>query len=77
VQPVTHGVNTVVDYAMKTLKRGNVDYDTAIILPRTYDEMRSSRMSSDPHKLAIKNIQSAMNVSDQVAEQIYRNAAGK
>jgi hypothetical protein len=77
VQPVTHGVHRVTDYAMKTLKEGRVDWDTAIILPRSYAELRSDRLRIDPHARAIKDIQAASNVSNETAEHIHHSSITK
>ena len=71
VEPVTHDPYRVADYAMKTMKNGRIDWDTTIILPRTYSELKSASVEADPHTRAIKQIQSATNVSDDIAEQIY------
>jgi hypothetical protein len=42
VRPVVDGYERVVDYVFKTIKRGRVSYDEAVlILPRTRDELTS------------------------------------
>ena len=71
VQPLTHDPHRVADYAMKTLKSGRVDWDSAIILPRSRSELRSNRLRIDARTRAMKDIQSAMNVSDETAEYIH------
>jgi hypothetical protein len=72
VEPVTHDPYRVADYAMKTMKNGRIDWDTTIILPRTYSELKSAPVEVDPRTRAIKQIQSATNVSDDIAKDIYR-----
>jgi hypothetical protein len=73
VQAITHDPHRVADYAMKTLKTGRFDWDTTIILPRSYTEMRTNHVPLDPRARTIKEIQSATNVSDEVAEKIYHS----
>jgi hypothetical protein len=72
VEPLTHDPHRVADYAMKTLKTGRIDWDTTVILPRSYSELRPGPIKMDPHARAIKHIQSATNVSDDIAAQIHR-----
>jgi hypothetical protein len=71
VQPLIRDPHRVADYAMKTLKTARVDWDTAIILPRSYTELKSDRLRLDPHARAIKDIQSATNLSDETAEHMH------
>jgi hypothetical protein len=73
VQAITHDPHRVADYAMKTLKTGRFDWGTTIILPRSYTEMRTNHVPLDPRARTIKEIQSATNVSDEVAEKIYHS----
>jgi hypothetical protein len=73
VEPITHDPYRVVDYAMKTIKNGRIDWDTTIILPRTYSELKSAPVEIDPRTRTIRQIQSATNVSDDIAEDIYRH----
>jgi hypothetical protein len=72
VEPITHDPYRVADYAMKTMKNGRIDWDTTIILPRTYSELKSAPVEVDPRTRTIRHIQSATNVSDDIAEDIYR-----
>jgi hypothetical protein len=72
VEPITHDPYRVADYAMKTMKNGRIDWDTTIILPRTYSELKSAPVKLDPRTRTIRHIQSATNVSDDIAEDIYR-----
>ena len=72
VQPLTHDPHGVVDYSMKTLKRGRFDGQAVIILPKSSSEMSSNNARWDARTRAMKHIQSATNVSDQVAKQIVR-----
>ena len=45
VRPVTDGYERVVDYVLKTIKRGRVSYDEGVlILPRTRDELTSNQL---------------------------------
>jgi hypothetical protein len=71
VVPITYNPHDVADYATKTLKSGKIDWDTTIILPRAYDELRGGVIKMDAHTRAIKEIQSAQNVSDEMAEEIF------
>jgi hypothetical protein len=38
MERLTKDVNNIVDYSMKTVKWRKVDYDNAIILPRSWGE---------------------------------------
>jgi hypothetical protein len=58
------------DYVTKTVKRGWVDPDDVLALPRSVSEMRTSGMVLSPRDRAIRDI-SSTNVSAELAEQIY------
>jgi hypothetical protein len=71
VEHIKSHFERVSDYAVKTMKWGRADPDDILILPRTPDEMTRRSRPSSPGEKAIKDIQSAFNVSDEVAGQIY------
>ena len=71
--PITHNLVESVDYAMKTIKSGRVDFDSTIILPRAYTEMRSSECKISPTERLVKNVQSATNLSHENAVLIVQN----
>jgi hypothetical protein len=74
VEPMDRCHHRVADYSMKTIKAGKVNYDTTIILPRLASELKSGIRTLDAKSRAIRDIQAATNVSDQVAEIIYRTS---
>lgn len=50
MEPVTHEPERVVDYAMKSVRRGRVSYEDAIlVLPRTRDEVESEKRQNTLH----------------------------
>ena len=67
VEAITHDAHKVMDYSMKTIKRGGATFDDAIILPRTWEERQSGPIEIDHRVNTIKQIQSATNVSDDLA----------
>jgi hypothetical protein len=77
VKPIDLNHYNVIDYSLKTVKTGKVDYDTTIILPRTQKEMRPNISIIDARARAIKDIQAATNVSDDQAVRIYSDLCGE
>jgi hypothetical protein len=77
VKPIDLNYYNVIDYSLKTVKTGKVDYDRTIILPRTRKEMRPNIPVIDARARAIKNIQAATNVSDNEAVRIYNDLCGE
>ena len=77
VEPVTFDPYNIADYSLKTVKFRKVDYDTTIILPRSWTEVHLTRSRLDPEAQAIKHIQAATNVSDEFAMQIYNGVSQK
>jgi hypothetical protein len=77
VEPITHDSHRVMDYSMKTIKRGEATFDDAIILPRTWEERQSEPIAKDPRSKAIKQIQSSTNISDDVAVHFFNHALSK
>jgi hypothetical protein len=72
-KPVDGRHNIITDYAMKTIKAGNIDYDTTIILPRPARELQSSAPVLDPRSRAIKDIQASTNWSEELATSLYES----
>jgi hypothetical protein len=68
-----HSFDRLADYVTKTVKRGWVDPDDVLALPRSVSEMRTSGMVLSPRNRAIRDIQSSTNVSAELAEQIYNS----
>jgi hypothetical protein len=80
VRPITHDVLYVVDYLGKWIKRGLFSTDDILLLPRTRDELLFRPVGlpqNSPHR-EMKDIQSAYNVSNEVAEtMLHRLNQGK
>jgi hypothetical protein len=76
VEPITSEVVFVTDYAGKAIKRERFPIDDVLVLPMTASELpaRHCFQAHDEHTRAIKDIQSSMNVSEEVAELIYLNS---
>jgi hypothetical protein len=68
-----YNVGGLADYALKTIKRARADADDILILPKTRNEMPAKRPTLCSGDRAIKDNQSALNVSDEVAEEIYQS----
>jgi hypothetical protein len=80
VRQITHDGTYVVDYLGKWITRGVFSTDDILLLPKTRDELliRHVRLPHGPHHCAIKELQSAYNVSWEVAETMFdRLHAGK
>jgi hypothetical protein len=73
VTPVTYDPYRLMDYGLKTVARGRADYERGIFLPKSLSEMRSAP-NMDERTRTIKYIQASGNVSDEVAEEIYRRS---
>jgi hypothetical protein len=71
VEPVEGCHSVITDYSMKTIKAGNVDYDTTIILPRPASELKSPASVLDAKSSAVKDIQASTNLSDDAAATFY------
>jgi hypothetical protein len=72
VRPVTYDPYRLLDYGLKTVARGRADYERGIFLPKSLSEMQPAQ-NMDERTKAIKYIQSSSNVSDDVADEIYRS----
>lgn len=70
VQQIADSPARVADYAVKTVKRGLLDYDNAVILPRSASEMEPSPTFVAGRERRLKDIQSAMNVSPETAAHL-------
>lgn len=73
VRPVTYDPHRLMDYGLKTVARGRADYERGIFLPKSLGEIQSVQ-NMDERTRVIKYIQSSANVSDEVAEGIYRRS---
>lgn len=76
-EEITHNIDYVVEYNMKSLKRRTVDFDDVLVLPKCVDELLSKRKVIDPKDRAIKDLQSHWNCSDEVAESMLNSTANK
>ena len=76
VEPITSEVVFVTDYAGKAIKRERFPIDDVLVLPMAASELptRHCSQARDEHTRGIKDIQSSMNVSDEVADFIYRSS---
>jgi hypothetical protein len=61
----------IADYTFKTVKWGRADPDDILILPASTTELPQRSLPDASGDRGIKDIQSAYNVSDEVAEEIY------
>jgi hypothetical protein len=79
VEPITSRAAFVADYAGKAIKRRRFSTDHVLVLPRTVAELPAKTFGQPGNKeeKAIKDIQSSMNVSEVVAESIYRSRYSK
>jgi hypothetical protein len=77
VEPITHESEFVADYAGKAIKRKRFPMDRMmdhiLVLPKPLSELpdRNVNVYPDPRERAIKAIQSASNVSEEVARELY------
>jgi hypothetical protein len=70
VVPITNNPSHTTRYGAKGLKRRTFSSDDVLILPKTFDELADKTpQARDP----IKDIQAATNVSDELANEIFRN----
>jgi hypothetical protein len=73
IKPITYDPYRLMDYGLKTVARGRADYECGIFLPKSLSEMQPAQ-NMDERTRAIKYIQASDNVSDEVAEEIYRRS---
>jgi hypothetical protein len=73
-EPITSRAAFVTDYGGKAIKRRRFSTDHILVLPITVAELPANTgvQSENGEARAIKDIQSSMNVSEAVAESIYR-----
>jgi hypothetical protein len=76
VKPVTYDPYRLMDYGLKTVARGRADYERGIFLPKSLSEMQPAQ-NMDERTRTIKYIQASENVSDEVAEEIYRQTRNR
>jgi hypothetical protein len=70
VVPITDNPSYATQYGAKGLKRRTFSSDDILILPKTLDEFANKTPQAlDP----IRDIQAATNVSDELANEIFRN----
>ena len=74
VKPIDNRVHGISDYSAKTVKWGRADEQDILILPKTVREIKDTRPVLSLEERAIKDIQSSLNVCDELAQQIYRDA---
>jgi hypothetical protein len=65
-------LDQLADYATKTVKRGWVDPEDILVLPRSASEGRSGGLVLGPRDRAIRDIQSSTNVSAELAEEMCK-----
>ena len=63
----------IADYSVKTIKWKRADPQHILILPKTANEVRQRAMTADPRARAIKDIQTSLNVSDEMANHLVLN----
>ena len=69
LSPIERDTLRVADYAMKTIKKGRLEDDAAIVLPLEW-RPKLKNTPLDPLAKAIRDIQSELNVSEEVARNI-------
>ena len=63
------------DYAAKNIKNHRADEGDILILPRSVTKLPDKKKTAfDPKDRLLKDIQSSMNVSDEMAQQIRDDA---
>ena len=68
-------VSGLADYAAKTIKNRGANEGDIIVLPRSVTELPQKKTPIfDPRDRLLKEIQSSMNVSDEIAQQIRDDA---
>jgi hypothetical protein len=80
VKPITHDGTYVVDYLGKWIKRGRFSTDDILLLPKTRNELfiKHLNLPHNAYHSAIKDIQSAYNVSNKAAKTMFdKLRAGK
>jgi len=70
-------VSGVIDYAVKTLKWYRADSDDILILPKSPSELPGKATCSDLKTRTVKDIQAALNVSDEVAKGMIGTMNGQ
>jgi hypothetical protein len=74
VEPVTHSPLKVADYTMKTIKKGLIDDNYSIQLPRLPKVLAPPLA---PEVKAVRDIQAATNFSDELASAIISGDVGR
>ncbi|MBX9775832.1 MAG: hypothetical protein K2Y71_15750 [Xanthobacteraceae bacterium] len=72
IEPLDHRHYRVADYSAKTVKWHRADEADILILPKPISEVKHGALLSDADQKAIKDIQSALNVSEELARQKLR-----
>jgi hypothetical protein len=67
----------IADYSGKTVKWRRANPDDILILPLDASELPQKISASIPEERAIKDIQSTLHVSDEVAEAVYASRRGQ
>jgi hypothetical protein len=71
VVPITNNPSYATQYGAKGLKRRTFSSDDILILPKTLDELADN--TPQQARGPIRDIQAATNVSDEMANEIFRN----
>jgi hypothetical protein len=72
VERIDYSPGYVTDYALKGVKRLELDVDDILVLPRVLNEL-PGRSQPAPGNRHIKDLQSAFNFSDELAREICAN----
>lgn len=63
-------ISGLADYAIKCIANGKADKDDILVLPRPVKDLPSKRNANlSPQERLFKNIQSSLNVSDEIAQR--------
>jgi hypothetical protein len=75
VVEIDGNVHRIADYAVKSVKWHRVDPDDILLLPKALSEVKNASMPLDSGQKGIKDIQSSLNVSDDIASRIVESVA--
>jgi len=78
IVPITHKAEYATDYGGKAIKKGRISEEHILVLPKALSELpvKNGHLSCNPRERAIKGIQSSLNVSEEVAQEIYNSRLG-
>ena len=72
VKEIDDRVYGIADYSAKTVKWGRADEQDILILPKIVREITDTTPVLSAEEKGIKDIQSSLNVCDELARQIYQ-----